>query len=278
MLPLIYSTLGCPNWSLEQAADAAVASGYVGLEVRVLDGDIIPAELPAERRSAMRRIMAERGLTIAALGASTRFSAADPAKRAENEAELIRYLELAIDLESPMVRTFGGNVEAGQTLAQTIDWVAESLGRVAPVAERLGVTVLLETHDAFCRAAEVAPVLRQVNSPAVQAVWDIHHPFRMGESVAQTWALLKPYTRHVHIKDARLRPDGSWQLVLLGEGEVPAREIVRLLVAEGYQGYLSAEWEKKWHPEIEEPEIALPQHAEVLRKWLTEGSMAAQAT
>lgn len=278
MLQLVYSTLGCPNWSLEQAADAAVASGYVGLEVRVLDGEIIPADLPAERRQAVRRIMAERGLTIAALGASTRFSAADPAERAANESELIRYLELANDLESPMVRTFGGNVEAGQTVAQTIDWVAESLGRVASVAERLGVTVLLETHDAFCRAAEVAPVLRQVNSPAVQAVWDIHHPYRMGESVAQTWALLQPYTRHVHIKDARLRPDGSWQLVLLGEGEVPAREIVHLLVAEGYRGYLSAEWEKKWHPQIEEPEVALPQHAEVLRRWLAEGSLVAQAT
>ena len=58
--------------------------------------------------------------------------------------------------------------------------------------------------------------------------------------------------------------------MLLGEGEVPAREIVRLLVAEGYQGYLSAEWEKKWHPEIEEPEIAIPQHAQVLRRWLAE--------
>ncbi len=113
-------------------------------------------------------------------------------------------------------------------------------------------------------------MLRQVNSPAVQAVWDIHHPFRMGESVNETWALLKPYTRHVHIKDARRRPDGSWQLVLLGEGEVPGREVVRLLVAEGYQGYLSAEWEKKWHPEIEEPEVALPQHAHVLRSWLAE--------
>jgi len=148
--------------------------------------------------------------------------------------------------------------------------VVESLRHVAPVAERLGVTILLETHDAFCRAEEIVPVLCRVNSPAVQAVWDIHHPFRMGESVAQTWALLKPYARHVHIKDARLRPDGSWQLVPLGEGEVPAREIMHVLVAEGYHGFLSVEWEKKWHPEIEDPEVALPQHAQVLRRWLAE--------
>lgn len=31
---------------------------------------------------------------------------------------------------------------------------------------------------------------------------------------------------------------------------------------------LAVEWEKKWHPEIAEPEVALPQHAEVLREYL----------
>ncbi len=28
------------------------------------------------------------------------------------------------------------------------------------------------------------------------------------------------------------------------------------------------EWEKRWHPEIEEPQVALPQHLELLTKWL----------
>ena len=49
---------------------------------------------------------------------------------------------------------------------------------------------------------------------------------------------------------------------------MPNREIVELLLEKGYNGYLSAEWEKKWHPSIEEPEIALPQHARVLREWM----------
>jgi hypothetical protein len=55
--------------------------------------------------------------------------------------------------------------------------------------------------------------------------------------------------------------------VLLGKGEVPCRQVVELLHRESYQGYITAEWEKKWHPTIEEPEVALPQHAETLRQW-----------
>ena len=53
----------------------------------------------------------------------------------------------------------------------------------------------------------------------------------------------------------------------MGEGEVPCPAVVELLNREGYKGMISAEWEKKWHPEIEEPEIAMPQHARVLREW-----------
>jgi sugar phosphate isomerase/epimerase len=61
---------------------------------------------------------------------------------------------------------------------------------------------------------------------------------------------------------------GGWQLVPLGEGEVPVREMIGLLAAGGYDGWISVEWEKYWHPEIEGPEIALPQHLEELQKWI----------
>ena len=82
MYPLVFSTLGCPDWTLEQAADAAVANGYVGLEIRILDGEIIPADLAPARQWAIRELMAARGLKIVGLGASTRFTSPDPDERA----------------------------------------------------------------------------------------------------------------------------------------------------------------------------------------------------
>ena len=156
----------------------------------------------------------------------------------------------------------------GHTIGETIDWVAEGLAGVMETAEAQGVTVVLETHDAFCRGAEVARVLAQVDSSHVAAVWDIHHPYRMGEAIEETWQLIGARVKHVHIKDGIKRADGSWQLVLLGQGELPCRETIQLLHDKGYRGYLSAEWEKKWHPEIEEPEIAMPQHAQRMEQWM----------
>lgn len=269
LYPLAWSTLGSPGWSFEHTVAQAAASGYTALEVRMLDGEIIPSALPAERRRQMKAVLRQHNLQIIGLGLSTRFSSPDPVERKANVDELRRYLELANELEAPMVRTFGGNVIKGETLAQTIDWVAQGLSDGVATAEAQGVTIVLETHDAFCRGAEVAQVLAQVDSPAVAAVWDIHHPYRMGEALAETWELIGPRVKHVHIKDGIKQADGSWRLVLLGQGELPCQAAIQLLYANGYRGYLSAEWEKKWHPEIEEPEVAMPQHAQVMRQWVS---------
>lgn len=268
--PLAYSTLGCPNWSFDEAATQAAKYGYQALEVRIYNGDIIPADLRQAERASIRRTLARTKIGIAGLGASTRFAFADAQERQVNIDQLIQYLELAADLEVPLVRTFGSPGQITIPMSDAINYVADALNAVAPAAERLGVSVALETHDAFCKGADVAAALAQVPSQSIGAIWDVHHPFRMGEDIETTWRVLGSRLKHVHIKDARLRADGSWQLVLMGQGEVPCRAVVELLNREGYQGYIAAEWEKKWHPEIEEPEVALPQHAEVLRSWFAE--------
>jgi sugar phosphate isomerase/epimerase len=141
-----------------------------------------------------------------------------------------------------------------------------------PLAQRLGVAIGVETHDSFSASSVVAELLAIVPSGVVGAVWDSHHPYRMGQRPAEVWRDLGRRTLLAQVKDARpdaARTDG-WQLVLLGQGQVPVREMLELLGREGYEGWISVEWEKRWHPEIEEPDVALPQYLSVLRTWLTE--------
>ena len=85
-------------------------------------------------------------------------------------------------------------------------------------------------------------------------------------AVVGDWSWLNK-TR-VHVKDARrVAPDSNaWQLVLLGEGEVPVREQLQALRQYGYEGYVSVEWEKKWRPELAGPEVAIPHFAEWFRQ------------
>jgi sugar phosphate isomerase/epimerase len=55
--------------------------------------------------------------------------------------------------------------------------------------------------------------------------------------------------------------------VLFGGGEFPIARFVRLLKDSGYNGWLSLEWEKMWHPELAGPDVALPLFARKMREF-----------
>lgn len=265
-----YSTLACPAWPVEQMIGAAQRLGYDALEFRLLDGEVLdPAADKAKLERAVR-LTRSAGLDVCAFDTSCRVSYRNPQEQEQTATELAAWIRLAHDLDVPLLRVFGGPpMIAGEPPpdAATADArAAETLRGAAPDAERGGVTLALETHDAYSSARRVAAVLRQVDSPAVGALWDSHHPYRVGETPEDVLAALGARLAHVHIKDARRTPDGSgWDLVLVGEGEVPVRRILALLQDAGYSGYVSVEWEKKWHPDLAEPEMAIPQHIAWLR-------------
>ena len=269
-MKLAFSTLGCPGWSLEQVTAAAREHGYEGVELRLVDGEIVPPDMAPGERKRVRDAFKGAQVPIVCLDTSSRFTARDVEERRKQEDATRRYLELANEFEAPLIRIFGGNLAEGVSESEGVEYLAESLNRLAPDAERAGVTIALETHDAFSAGRLVRDVMDRVQSQWVAPLWDTHHPYRMGETVEETWGYVGERMKHTHVKDARRKPDGGWQLVLLGEGEVPVKEALHVWAQHGYDGYVCVEWEKKWHPEIEEPEVAFPQHIKVLREYLAE--------
>jgi fatty-acyl-CoA synthase len=265
---LAFSTLACPGWSLERVVEAAGQYGYHGVEARLIDGETIAPDIdPAERRR-VRTLLHGAGLPVAAVDSSIRLAGADPDQAV---ADLRAFLDLAAEWESPLVRVFGGELPAGQAPDAALDAMARPLAIVAPDAERRGIAIGVETHDSFSSARAVASLLSRVDSPAVGALWDVLHTCRMGETPDEVAGLLGERLLHVHVKDGRGETGAAaWELVLLGEGDVPMAGILRALRARGYRGWLTVEWEKKWHPEIAEPEVALPQHAETMMRLLAE--------
>jgi sugar phosphate isomerase/epimerase len=263
-LPIAFSTLAFPDATLAEAASLGRSWGYAGVELRLIDGQVIDSSMPAAERLRVKQTVAAACLPMVIVDSMILLTADNP------DPELRRFLELANGWESPLIRVYGGPLPEEPRARRTqMEAAAGVLQRAVPLAERLGVAVAIETHDAFSASSVVAELLAMVDSKWVGALWDTHHPHRMGEPPAEVYQRLGPRLLHVQVKDARRSAGhkGGWQLVPLGEGEVPVREIIGLLTAGGYGGYISVEWEKYWHPEIEEPEIALPQHLKVLEEW-----------
>jgi sugar phosphate isomerase/epimerase len=264
-----FSTLAFPDAALASAVSLGRRWGYAGVELRLIDGELIDPSMSAADRARVMATVTAAGLPVVAVDSSIRLTSDD-----DPGPQLRRFLELASDWEAPLVRVFGGPLApAGPARQEQLRAAARVLASNAPLARRLGVAIGVETHDDFSASSVVAELLALADAEGadpkwVGAVWDSHHPYRMGERPADVYANLGRRILLAQVKDARRKPDGDWQLVLLGEGEVPVIQMLRLLMQGGYRNWISVEWEKRWHPEIEAPEIALPQHHRVLAKWM----------
>jgi sugar phosphate isomerase/epimerase len=187
----------------EQVAAAGAAYGYHALELRTIDGVVISSEILDRERARIRQVLREHGLGLIGLGASTRFAIPDVAERAGQGEELLRLLQLANELEAPIVRTFGGTPPVGTSDENAVHYVVAGLEPLLKQAEQLGVTIGLETHDAFSRGALVSQVLAALPHPRLGAIWDVLHPLRFGETIEETWQFIGPRVVHVHVKDGR---------------------------------------------------------------------------
>lgn len=257
-----FSTLGCPDWSLEEALDHGAAYGYGGVELRLLDGRPLEAPSPPAVHARVRSALAGSGLTLVGLGSTIRLAEGEPAALSR---ELAGYCELAAEWSAPLVRVFGGTLDAAQPRPEALGRIARALEQALHAARQLGVVIAIETHDDFSAAARLAELLALVPDAGVGAIWDVMHTWRMGERPEQVWALLGQRVVDVHVKDAHRLATGRWRQVLLGAGEIDVPACLCQLRTGGYSGWLVTEWEKSGQPHLEEPEVALPQHLQVMR-------------
>jgi sugar phosphate isomerase/epimerase len=267
-----FSTLACPKWSIEEVIEHSTKMGYDGVELRLLNGQVIDPVRDDQAVKGAVLLSRDQGLDVCALDTSCRLNQNDPLERARQIDALRIWIELAHETHVPVLRIFGGEVKPdvdpkpAPELEDT--WMVEALGIVAIQAEQAGVTVALETHDAFSSGKRVGTILQQVDSPAIGVLWDSHHTFRCGETTDEVLSLFKNHIAHVHIKDSQQIPNSDTvQYVLMGEGQVPVAEQLQKLSQIGYNGYISVEWEKLWHPELADPEIALPEYIAWLKTW-----------
>jgi sugar phosphate isomerase/epimerase len=270
-MPLGFSTLGCPQWSWREVLDFATGHGFPAIELRGLQQTVDITqhpELAPARLAEAKQQLADRNLTVVCLGSSARMHETDPATRAAQLDEARRYIDLAHALGAPYVRVFGDRYAPGVPRETVRAHIAATLREVGERARDQGVTVLIESHGDFTDSPSLLDILQRADSPAVALLWDAHHTHVSGrEGPAETVRQLGRWIRHTHLKDSI--PVGTERrYVLTGTGEVPVRQQVEALAQTGYRGFYSFEWEKRWHPEIEEPEIAIRQYAEVASDYL----------
>jgi sugar phosphate isomerase/epimerase len=266
---LSFSTLGCPDWSFTQIIDFAASHGYDGIELRGIQREmeltrVKELSTPQARQETLG-IMKDKGLRFVDLGSSANMHVADPVDRQKNMDEGRRFIDLAQQLDCPFIRVFPNSFPKDQDKAATMDLMIKGLLELAGHAKGSQVSVLVESHGDLVKIVDLETVMKAARHPNAGMVWDVTNMWTITkESPVEAYKALHPYIKHTHIKDAKL-VNGEAHYVLLGQGEVPIFSAIDALRSGGYTGYYSFEWEKLWHPEIGDSDVAIADYAKVMR-------------
>ena len=273
-IPIAFSTLGCPAWDWPKILDFAHQHGFSAIELRGLQGNLdLPSNpiFAADRIEQTKKEIRAANLKIANLGSSATLYYEDPAKREKELADARRFIDLAEKLESPYVRVFGGKAESNKAPVPdeaTKKRVVAGLRELGAYAAPHNVTVIIESHDHFTSSAALKDVLQAAGSDYVALLWDAHHTFATSNEEPEfTVKQLGQWIRHTHLKDS-VGTGEDRKYVLTGRGTVPVARQIKALQSIGYKGYYCFEWEKMWHPDLEDPEIALADYARVVGQCL----------
>ena len=277
-MKLCISTLGCPGLTLREAAEYFASIGICALELRgtknpssgtdVTDGGEMECLAP-EHAGQTREMLSSLGIRPVVFGSSHTLHIPDP--DGNRLAAFRREAERAAAVGFRYIRVFGNEMPDDATQDEYAARITENGARAADVAAACGITMLLETHGTVNTTEKVARILERLGGhPGFGILWDVVHTDRIyGDDVDDFYRVVRPYVRHIHLKDQH-RADNA--LCLMGQGDIPLPCLCRRLLADGYEGYFSLEWEKKWHPELPDYTVAFPEYVAYMKQYVGEAS------
>ena len=256
-----FSTLGCPELDLDSIFELAREFEMSAVELRATENRVDLPKLLEERFStpeSFASFIDDQKIEICSLDTSFKLLENDQ----ESREQFLEFLPWADAVGTRILRVFdGGTVSDGLSdegfskACETIDWWVEEKGRGGWKAD-----IGIETHDALVSQKSQRRLLESY--PELRIIWDSHHTWKKsGDPIELSWQELNKNVCNIHVKDSISEPSARhpFTYIGLGEGEFPLDETLQLLKDQTYEGYVTIEWERMWHPYLPELKTALQQ-------------------
>lgn len=295
MFKIAGHTMGTPEYTVAEALQLFHDIGLDGAEIVVQDGYCsgIPVDCPQEQLAEIKDLAGKLGLTVIALTPyNSRFNDLDDSVREAEEAAICRCIEAAEFLGAKYIRIYAGNYAAGDTDPDGKKWatLAASMRRLGDIAEKHGVRLVLENHfnTMTVSAKESIELSRLIDHPAVGILYDqANLAFTGKEDYRTAIPLQTEKVYYMHVKDLEFKKDQTGFVSsdvshpkeeernvytrIVGEGELDWPGILRMVKEYGYEGWLSLEYERRWHPDdIPDASIGMKKAVEYLHQVFTE--------
>ena len=137
--------------------------------------------------------------------------------------------------------------------------LAEGCRALTEYGASKGIKTMVENHGYFCQdSLRVEKLVTAVNHPNFGLLVDMGNFICADDSPELAVGRLMPYAFHCHAKDFHLKPGTMpwpgkgwnqsrggnwWRGAIIGHGNVPVHQCIRIMASKGYQGVLSIEFE-----------------------------------
>lgn len=260
--------IGVSTYSLFRAIqsgemDVLGAIGYIA-EIGGEHVEIVPLGYDLTENpdliEAIRHKAAECGLEISNYAIGANFADLNDAEFELEIARVRQEVDIAHQLGVKLMRH--DVATAGDTAVQhfnvQLPRLAEACRQIADYALQYGITTSIENHGYFIQASDrVQALIHAVNRTNYKTTLDIGNFMCVDEDPLAAVKKNLSYASMVHIKDFYLRPaacvpgEGWFRTAygnylrgaIIGNGDIPMREIVQMIKQSGYDGYLSVEFE-----------------------------------
>ena len=227
--------LGCVTYnllkdlSLDECIKVLESSGLAAIELRTGHKHGIEPSISAAERVRVRERFAKSKVRLLSYGTTCEFHSPDAAVRRTNVESGKAFVDLAVATGALAVKVRPNGLPTEVDYRTTIANISTALRELGEYGQQKGVEIWLEIHGPKTAVPRVsADILEAVHHPNVGACWNSNPQDVVEGSVKQSFALLQPFIRNLHINE-------------LASPEYPWRELFGLLRKSGYMRYMLAE-------------------------------------
>lgn len=264
-MKLSFSTKCYSDYNFNKLCQIAKDTDFQGLELHNIKNSLFTDKMGAfhDYTSAKtRRFLLDNKLSLVCMDTTSDMSALC-IKNKDNEnyknaySELEKCVYIAEILDIPYVRL--QFMTSFEDKSEFLSLLEKELKPMSDKARKSGVQLLIETKGVFCDTELLRALFEENPSLEMGALWNVKGTCLYGEKDPQhTIENLGAYIKHIHFADA-INENGIWKSRIMGEGSLPADEIMDALSSINYNGFITFVCEKELLDEYKDIEIILTQ-------------------
>jgi len=213
------------DWDVPTMLKVCRNVGIGDVELRTTHKHGVEPSLSKSQRQDVRKRFDDAGVRVWGLGTTCEFQSPDPSVVQKNIETCRQFIDLARDLGAQGVKVRPNGFPKDVPQDKTLEQIGKALVPCAKSAADAGVEIFVEVHGGGTqKPSNMKAIMEHCGEKNVGVTWNSNPEDVVNGSVAESFALLKPWIKSCHINE----------LYKDGQGRYPYRELFRLFRESGY--------------------------------------------